>query len=239
MSANGDDEQHTQKIKCLLVPRSAVSRALKKKDNEKQQNNHQFDTHVTSTPMGVSLFSSSRQQQQQQKQKQQTRSRKFSLGKMSSGSGSGGGGIKNSDSVSTAGTIFSSGEFSSNSRRALSHYSKQRIQKSEISCPFRCSCTDLHLTPTSSTTPIKKITTFVTPDSGVQNSNETNNLPTISLNVNNNAIENKDQQLNSNVTIVSSSSKTIGKTVDAETTTTHTFTATNLIQVFILILFKR
>ena len=234
MSANGDDEQHTQKIKCLLVPRSAVSRALKKKDNEKQQNNHQFDTHVTSTPMGVSLFSSSRQQQQQQKQKQQTRSRKFSLGKMSSGSGSGGGGIKNSDSVSTAGTIFSSGEFSSNSRRALSHYSKQRIQKSEISCPFRCSCTDLHLTPTSTTTPLKKLTTFVTSDLGVQNSNETNNLPTISLNVNNNNTnENKEQQINSNVTVVSSSSKTIGKKVDAETTTTHTFTATNLIQVLI------
>ena len=236
VSATPDDDHHKNQIKCLLMPRSA-------KNTQNKKQHHFDDQHVTSTPMGVSIFSSRthQQQQHQQQQNHQQRSRKISLGILSTNSG-----IKSSDSVSSAGTIFSSGEFSSGSRRALSHFTGQRIEKSTISCPFRCSCTDLHLTPSQQSQTksplINKKATFITPVSTTKLNDGTtdiNSLPVVNLNSNNistkttSNTDGKDQQIKSNVSIVCSTSKTIGKTtLDPETNKAHTFSvATNLIQV--------
>jgi hypothetical protein len=148
------------------------------------------------------------------------RSRKFSVGRSV--------GIKPSDSVSSStGTIFSSGsctknDFTPNLHRTASAQTERRkkIEKSEISCPFRCSCNDLHLNP------------LVTGQNDEPLNNISKNLLT-KANTNKNAETNSNnkEQIKSNITVVSSS-KTIGKTT-VETTTTSS--ATNLVQVLSLL----
>ena len=51
------------------------------------------------------------------------------------------------NSVNSYGSILNSNK--SSSRTAYSSERKRKIEKSDISCPFRCSCTDLHVTNTS------------------------------------------------------------------------------------------
>jgi hypothetical protein len=108
------------------TPDQVDSRSAKKETDSKK--------FQTSTPIGVSIFAK----------------KKSPAGKSD---------IKAIDSVSSETISSSNGSqaspvtppYTPSSRRSTSTYSERqrKIDKSEISCPFRCSCTDLHLNSTN------------------------------------------------------------------------------------------